>query len=197
MIDNDIKEMFYKKNREIIKNKLILDLDNNMDSLVATIENIIYLEFAIYKEKILNIDINKIEKKKVEEILENYQKYVNERVVEFIEEKKEKCSSYVNEVDLKDGISDYELILKNTTNDVKDRLISNVESYIDDDIVSSLVIEDWYLYNDKKIGFYLNGKLGKDLFEKIILQLKDRDKIIYNNASESYEKYLSLNNNIK
>ncbi len=197
MIDNDIKEMFYKKNREIIKNKLILDLDNNIDSLVATIENIIYLEFAIYKEKIFTIDVGNINKNKVAKILESYQKSINKIIAELIGIKKEKCSFFINELVMKDSIISYEDTLEKATDDIFSKFLSTMEKYVDEDIISNLIVDDWYLHNDKKINFYLNEKLGKDLFDKIILQLKDRDKIIYNNANESFKKYLALNDNIK
>ncbi|MGN0973361.1 MAG: hypothetical protein ACI4OT_01320 [Bacilli bacterium] len=196
MNDKEIKEMFLKKNKEIIKNKLTLDIDNNIDSLVATMENIIYLEFGIYKEKIFNIDVEKINRKKVNSILNGYQEYLNNKIKELINLKKEACSDFIDEDNLDKGINEYEAILDSTTNDIENKLLNLIMGYIDENIISNIVSEEWYLDNDNKINFYLNEKLGKDIFDKVILQLKDRDKIIYNNAQESYEKYLILNNNI-
>lgn len=196
MNDKEIKEMFLKKNKEIIKNKLILDISNNIDSLVATIENIIYLEFGIYKEKLFNIDVEKINRKKVNSIFNDYQEYLNNKTKELINLKKEACSVFIEGDNIDREINDYEVILDSTTNDIENKLLKLIMVYIDENIISNIVSEEWYLNNDNKINFYLNEKLGKDIFDKVILQLKDRDKIIYNNAQESYEKYLILNNNI-
>lgn len=196
MNDKEIKEMFLKKNKEIIKNKLILDISNNIDSLVATIENIIYLEFGIYKEKLFNIDVEKINRKKVNSIFNDYQEYLNNKTKELINLKKKACAVFIEGDNLNREINDYEVILDSTTNDIENKLLKLIMVYIDENIISNIVSEEWYLNNDNKINFYLNEKLGKDIFDKVISQLKDRDKIIYNNAQESYEKYLILNNNI-
>lgn len=195
MNDAEIKEMFLKKNKEIIKNKLALDIDNNIDSLLATIENIIYLEFGIYKEKILNIE--KINTEKVSCILNDYQKYLNDKTKELINIKKDAYSSFINGNNLDKGINEYETILDDTTNDIDNKLLNLIMIYIEENIISKIALEEWYLNNVNRINYYLNEKLGKDLFDKVILQLRDRDKIIYNNAQESYEKYLILNNNIE
>ena len=44
MSDTDVKMILREKNIEITKNKLVLDIENNMDSLKQNIENIINLE---------------------------------------------------------------------------------------------------------------------------------------------------------
>lgn len=196
MNDKEIKEMFLKKNKEIIKNKLILDINNNIDSLVATIENIIYLEFGVYKEKLFCINPENINKKKINSILNQYQEYINKKINDLINIKKIECSNFIEQNDFSKEIDAYTILLEKTTNNIENKLLNLIITYIDEEIISNLVSEEWYLNNDNKIEFYLNEKLGKDIFDKILLQLKDRDKIIYNNAKESFEKYLTLNSNI-
>ena len=39
--------------------------------------------------------------------------------------------------------------------------------------------------------------MGKDLLQKLISEISQRDVIIFNNAKESYDKYLDLNANIE
>jgi len=46
-MDNDIKVMFEKKNRELLFQKLILDLENNTDTFKKTIKYKIGMEFAL------------------------------------------------------------------------------------------------------------------------------------------------------
>lgn len=197
MIDNDIKEMFYKKNKEIIIKKLLLDFHNNIKSLEATILNITYLEFAIYREKILNIDASLKNRKTVEKIIMTYEKKMNTKIKQLIQDKIESCTRYIEKMDIDKDIKKYEEKIKKDTDKLCNELSKFIKQYIDKEIISKLLISEWYMRNDKKVYFFLQEKLGKDLLEKISSQIKERDIIIYNNAKESYEKYLQLNANIE
>ena len=195
MIDKDIKEMFLKKNKEIIINKLILDYCNNMDSLEATILNITYLEFAIYKQKILDIDKDLKNKKAITKIINSFETGVNKAINRLLEEKKQSCTKYIKNMDIDKQLDLYLEKLNGTTVDLYNSFSSFLNRYISEEVVSKLISNEWYLRNDKKISFFINEKLGKDLLDKINSQIKDRDVIIFNNARESYEKYLLLNAN--
>ena len=46
MSDADVRMILKEKNIEITKNKLVLDIENNMDSLKQNIENILNLEMS-------------------------------------------------------------------------------------------------------------------------------------------------------
>lgn len=197
MIDNDIREMFYKKNKEIIINKLVLDFKNNMDSLEATILNITYLEFAIYSQKILDIDKNLKNKKQVEKWLSSFESKLNSDIKKLMEEKKKNCVSYISSMDIDNDLNSYEEQLSSSTEVLSGKLSWFFQDYIEKEVLSKLISNEWYLRNDKKIRFFFQEKLGKDLLKKIISQFKDRDVIIFNNARESYEKYLSLNANFE
>ena len=193
MIDNDIKKMFYKKNQEIIINKLLLDLDNNIDSLLATMDNIIYLEFAIYKDKLINIDVNSSDN--IENVVDMYEDYLKKKIRDILSIKKDKCSSYLKNEVLNNDIEDYKGILFETTGYVDDTLLEEIEKYLNTKLKKK-ISSDWYEKNIDKASFFLEEKLTKDIVKKLISQLKDRDVIIYNNAYESYQKYLLLNENV-
>ena len=45
-VTDDLKKMFDEQNAKILKNKLILDIDNNTDSLNLTLSNVIMLEMS-------------------------------------------------------------------------------------------------------------------------------------------------------
>ena len=196
-MDNDIKEMFYKRNREIAIKKLLLDFNNNINSLEATILNITYLEFAIYREKILNIDNNLKNRSTVEKLIINYEKKINTKIKQLMQDKINSCTQYIENMNIDKNIKKYEEILKKDTDKFCNELSKFVKQYIDKEIISKLLISEWYMRNDKKIYFFLYEKLGKDLLKKIISQIKERDIIIFNAANESYEKYLQLNANIE
>ena len=194
MVDKDIKELFYKKNQEIIVNKLLLDLDNNIDSLLATMDNIIYLEFAIYKEKIVSLDYKRA--KQIKNLIEKYSKYLKDKFRVVVSLKKDKCSDYLKNKVLDHDISQYKKILNQTTKKIEDELLLEISVYLEEKIKRKLPI-DCDNSNLNKLSFFLDQKLTNDIVDKLISQLLDRDIIIYNNAQESYQKYLTLNDNIK
>jgi len=197
MMDNDIKEMFYNKNKEIAIKKLLLDFNNNIESLEATVLNITYLEFAIYREKILNIDANLKNKKTVEKLINSYEKKINTKIKQLMQDKIDSCTQYIEKLDIDKNINKYEKKLNKDTDKFCNELSKFIKQYIEKELISKLLISEWYMRNDKKIYFFLYEKLGKDLLEKISSQIKERDVIIYNTANESYEKYLQLNANIE
>lgn len=197
MIDNDIKEMFFKKNKEIIINKLLLDYCNNMDSLEATLLNITYLEFAIYKQKILDIDNNLKNKKHISKIVAVFETKVNEKIKQLVEIKKNNCTDYIKNMDIDNDLDSYLNILNDSTENLYTSFSSFLDNYINKELISKIINDEWYLHNDKKINFFIKEKLGRDVLNKIYAQFKDRDIIIFNNARESYEKYLLLNANFE
>ena len=77
----NINEMFFKKNYEILKNKLDLDINNNADSLNHTISNFIDLK-AIGLNKYINelySDLKiKYKEEKVKKILDDESKILKE-----------------------------------------------------------------------------------------------------------------------
>ena len=54
-MDNDINDLFKKKNKEILITNLKYDLDKNIGSLFETVNNIFNLEFDVAYQKILSI----------------------------------------------------------------------------------------------------------------------------------------------
>ena len=194
MKDNDIRELFYKKNKEIIINKLLLDLDNNIDSLIATMDNIIYLEFGIYKEKIVNIDNEKT--KEIYKILNGYEECLKEKLKKEVSFKKDKCSTYLKGSFLDNKVFKYKEMLDSTTKYIEEMLPEVIDDLLTKKVKNKLP-KDWYYKNKEKTNFFLDEKLSSDIVSKLLLQLRDRDTIIYNNAQESYQKYLSLNDNIR
>lgn len=82
-MNDTLDKLFYEKNKEILKNKLILDINNNTDSLRLTLSNVIMLE------------MNKLYKHLVKLFEENGIKYSDEELKQIIEDEKTKLNDIV------------------------------------------------------------------------------------------------------
>lgn len=123
-MSEELKELFEKRNKEILNNKIKLDIDNNTDSLRLTINNVIMLEMNKLNKNIIKFceennilfdvnDINKLieeEKKKLEDI-------VNTK----LEERKDSFDKYVSSEENED--IDY---LKKCTDIMLDNIKTNI-----------------------------------------------------------------------
>lgn len=191
-MDESIKNMFKEKNKEIIKNKLGLDFNNNMDSLNKILKNIVDLEFKVNIQKIIidSCDLIKIQ---------DYNEKLIFIIDEFIDNKTNSITEVIKSIDFdRDDINIYiEQILK-----ISEELKKNFFDYIRDsfnDFYDGVKLSDFYINNIDKynIDYCLNNKLYIDLIKKFDVQIKERDNIIKNNAVESYDKYLELNSNLE
>lgn len=82
---DDLKKMFDEQNAKILKNKLMLDIDNNTDSLKLTLSNVIMLEMnKLIKGIIKFCNDNNIEynEKELEKIID----YEKEKLKEIVDE---------------------------------------------------------------------------------------------------------------
>ena len=99
---DDLKRMFDEQNAKILKNKLMLDIDNNTDSLILTLSNVIMLE------------MNKLIKGIVKFCNDNNIEYNEEELEKLIDSEKEKLKEIIDEgldlrkVELKKALAEEE-----------------------------------------------------------------------------------------
>ena len=188
MTEEDIKKQLEVKNKEIYENKLKLDLNNNMETLVLTIENLINKTVLETTNKILGIAESFHYKEEIEkDINKFFSKYV-EYLMELLDSKKEKIILNIHKV------NNYEDLFNKETNNILKELNN---FYEEKEIILLDKIKNYYQdeFYKQRIENYLKINLKENLENKIKDTLIGRDLILLNTFKETYLKYLELNKN--
>ncbi len=191
MNEEDIKKQLEVKNKEIYKNKLNLDLTNNLEVLVLAIDNLLNNIKLDTKNKILGIaesfQNESIIETNVNNFIENYRLFL----MNLLDNKKNNIESLYNEFE---DINNYKDKLKSINIELQDNLDNNLNNNIDN-LVSKITNN----YNDSfcnlRITEYLKNIFKDNLNNKILDIINSRDIILLNTFKESFFKYLELNKN--
>lgn len=199
----DINEMFLKKNYEILKNKLDLDINNNADSLNHTISNFIDLK-AIGLNKYITETYSdlkiKYKEEKLKKIIDEESKTLKEIFLKNIEERKQQISSFFNQdidvTKIEDNyLTDYHDHIDNLTETFK----NNIEVSAREEICtkfSETVIELYKLpdqYSKEKLLEYINKSYCNSVIEKIVSESILRNTTLKNLSKEAFERFKSMN----
>lgn len=199
----DINEMFLKKNYEILKNKLDLDINNNADSLNHTISNFIDLKAIGLNKYITEMysDLKiKYKEEKIKKIIEEESKILKEIFLKNIEERKQQISSFFNQdidvTKIEDNyLTDYHEHIDNLTETFK----NNIEVSAREEICtnfSEIVIELYKLpdqYSKEKLLEYINKSYCNSVIEKIVSESILRNTTLKNLSKEAFERFKSMN----
>lgn len=187
----DIKKQLEVKNKEIYINKLNLDLDNNLEVLVLTIDNLLNFITNETIKKILEIEESFSQQAQIKEILETFINLYRENLMNLLDIKK---SNLQNILVIYDDLEMY----KNNLNDNYLSLKKQLEKFSKDNILNlendlkDLISENFKL---KRLTDFLNNIFIINLNNKILDVIKNRDVILMNTFNETYLKYLELNKN--
>ena len=188
MTEEDIKKQLEVKNKEIFVNKLKLDLNNNMEGLVLTIENLINKIILESTDRILGIAESFNNKDNIKKDLEDYfSKYVDV-LMELLDKKKNNIINVIN-LDV-----NYENCFNKETNNIIDKL----DKYYKDNINTlSNKLNGYYddSFCKERIDKFLKRNLKETVDNKIYDTIKGRDLILLNTFKETNLKYIELNKN--
>ena len=112
-MNEDLKKFFNERNKEILNNKIKLDIDNNTDSLKLTINNVISLEMNKLHKSIINFceECNILYNiQEINETIEEEKKNLEEMTASKLQERKENIEKGIfgNNKDLdKDDLKGY------------------------------------------------------------------------------------------
>ncbi|MBQ7104687.1 MAG: hypothetical protein IJN90_02405 [Bacilli bacterium] len=199
----NINEMFFKKNYEILKNKLDLDINNNADSLNHTISNFIDLKAIGLNKYITELyDDLKIKYKdeKVKKIIEEESKILKSIFLKNIEERKENISKFFNqEIDatkIEDTyLNDYHNHIDNLTETFKENVDVSAREEIctkfSEKVIGAYKLPDQY--SKEKLLEYINKSYCNGLIEKMVSESILRNSTLKNLSKEAFERFKSMN----
>ncbi len=187
----DIKKQLKIKNKEIYQNKLNLDLDNNLEVLVLTIDNYLQKVQNDSTEKILEIEESFFNQEKIQESISIFLNLYRENLMMLIDLKKENLQ---NILIIQDNLENCRDNLLSNYNNIKTNLyefssknIKTLKEGLNEQMDSS--------FKKKRLEDYLENIFLSNLNNKILDIIKTRDIILLNTFEETYLKYLELNKN--
>lgn len=199
----DINEMFLKKNYEILRNKLDLDINNNADSLNHTISNFVDLK-AIGLNKYITemyVDLKiKYKEEKLKKLIENESKILKEIFEKNIKERKEHISEFFNQdidvTKIEDSyLTNYHQHIDNLTETFKNNIDLSAREEICTNF-SEKVVELYKLpnqYSKEKLLEYINKSYCNTVIEKIVSESILRNSTLKNLSTEAFERFKSMN----
>ena len=140
-MDQELITQFQEKNLEILRNKLKLDVSNNMDALTLSLNHLLDFEVANAQTKILNIFLDVDAKMKDGEqtkiLIAIGEKYLDE-TKNYLKAKRKELMQLINQITSEEKFNFYESTLQRTETEFSDYLKNTLISYVDQEAVSSV-----------------------------------------------------------
>ncbi len=203
--DLELQQQFAQKNLEILKNKLNLDIDHNMEALTLSLNHILELEVSSAFLKIITIyhdagdasvqesDIRYFLIPLGEVFLEEMKRHLMGKRKEYHLQLEKDMSSFTIDdyLHLLDFDEDYfDLTLRNRLNQfVEEEVISKFQQ-----LTKQLLDPEKRAFVDQRILSFLQDHFLRRLLDKTKEQVFIRNQTLKNNAKANFEHYLILPN---
>ena len=205
-MDKDIKEMFDKKNKEIILTNLKYDLSRNIESMKDTIRNIFDREFDVGVKKILLMindyyDINDFSHFSDSFLI--IKKRIIDNLFINIDGKQDVLNSNLDNFEFSElAISNYYDCVIDSTSLLKNFFTKSWFVDIIDECIK-LVFNIFSSYEDEhsivlknRLDDYVNNRFFDKIMAKLNEEFSLRDSNLINKADESYKRYLDICKNV-
>ncbi len=186
---------FKKKNEQMLKDKLCLDLDNNKDSLFQALSNYYRQRFIEAKNNILSIykDANQnVDVELIDQVLFDYGKVIqNESKKVLLEEfmHLKECTSCIELSDK--SIKNYYLEVEVTFEKYIESFSMELDKCLNEEVTKDIKRlnkeEDLVILNNR-IEYLFKNSLPNSIIKKTDEYIQDRKMAIINNAKESYKR---------
>ena len=185
--DINVLQELAVKNKEIYLNKLDIDLENNNEVLLITLDNI----HNLFNQELINIipEIlsSTFQLENISKAITKFNLLLKEELIKLINKKQESLKEEVNNIDN----IDYRKIVDKKTSLIIDKIKKVYQKNVIE-LINDIINE--YTINEKdKIEDYLININFEKYIKKIEETIKNMDNIIYNNYQESLNKYHDLN----
>lgn len=202
-MEQDLALQLQEKNLEILKNKLKLDVSNNMNSLTLSLNHILDFEVTSALSKFLTIyqDVScPVEEDELHQILIQIgQKYLEE-MKQNLRKKKSDIFEEIDNFSIPFQVDDFTHFLNTIDEDdffvpMKDILISYIENSITNELrrlnQKSVTQENQDFVFSREMAF-LTDHFVRRLVDKTEEQVQVRNQTFVNNAKSNYEHYCTL-----
>lgn len=191
MNDNvDVLKELAVKNKEIYLNKLAIDLDNNEENILITIDNIINLFTKEVTDKVLEIEKNMLLSHEVSLEVMSFHKIIREEIKIIVKKRNDVLREKIKEIEK----NSYQELLDSETKKLIERIqkiyLDNIEKLINNLTKKSNV------FTERRINDYLKILNYERFINKINDSIKNLNVILYNNYLESERKYNELNKKV-
>ena len=192
MNDNeDVKDQLKIKNKEIYLNKLNLDLDNNLEVLVLTVDNLLNTNKEMLIKKIIDIEESFLNQELIEEKVSSFFEQYRVEFMNLLDNKKLDLNNTIiihDDLEIcKNNIQDNYFSLEKQIKEFTSQEIKQLEKLLLNDINDK--------FKQKRLKDYLENIFIINLNNKILDIIRNRDIILINTFQETYLKYLELNKN--
>ena len=191
MNEEDIRKQLELKNKEIYLNKLSLDLANNLEVLVLSIENLLTNISEYSVKRIISIAESFVKEEIIKETMNTFIDNYRTFLMTLFEDKKTNLEQLFTE---NEDLNRYKDYLKQTNTNIKEQLNTYYEEHINNVINKITNLYDNSFCN-LRIDEYLKNILRENLINKLMDTINSRDIILLNTFKESFLKYQELNKN--
>lgn len=186
----DVLKELAVKNKEIYLNKLEIDLDNNEENILITIENIINLFTKEVTEKVLEIENNTLLSHEASQEVLSFHKKIHEEIKVIVKKRNDVLREKIKKIE----DNNYQELLNNETKELIERIqkvyLENIGKLIDK------LTKKSNTFTEKRLSDFLKVLNYERFVNKINDSLKNLDVILYNNYLESERKYNELNKKV-
>ena len=195
-MDNTISAIFKEKNEKILFDKLLLDIDNNFDSLLLTINNKIALSTPKLIKKVNDVLFNyqvDYDLKSLTELLNQEVEKINKMVVGLLDLKKAKLKEAIQKAS-SFTTSEFDTDIDENTKKFREEFDVSMNKVIYLDL-SEAISKNYNLEEEaiNDLNTYLNN-YDMSVSDAIIDSIEYRDNTLKNITKETYNKYIELNN---
>lgn len=195
-MDNTISAIFKEKNEKILFDKLLLDIDNNFDSLLLTINNKIALSTPKLIKKVNDVLFNyqvDYDLKSLTELLNQEVEKINKMVVGLLDLKKAKLKEAIQKAS-SFKTSEFDTDIDESTKKFREEFDVSMNKVIYLDL-SEAISKNYNLEEEaiNDLNTYLNN-YDMSVSDAIIDSIEYRDNTLKNITKETYNKYIELNN---
>lgn len=194
-MDKTIEELFKEKNNQILKDKLLLDIDNNDDSLRLTSKNKVMLITSNIVRKINSLlRDNEIEYdvKTLKEMFEQYSDNIVRYVYELLSVRRNNISNSISEGN-KTSLDDLEKTINECTSEFKTKFEPGLDQIIHSSLREDILGKYTFKEEEQKDNLVLIlERYDSELYQSIDTCLLERNISLLNMFKETSNKVLEL-----